>query len=268
MFICPKCSQTLRKTISSYVCENNHCYDISSKGYVNLLLGNKQSGHGDNKEMLLARRSFLNLGHYFPIIKKLREIIYKNTKFKFTMLDAGCGEGYYIEKLVAAFFEIGRYPTSYAIDVSKDAVALAAKSLCGEYAVASINSLPFAPESFDVVLSLFAPLNEAEFHRVLKPGGILITVSPSKNHLYGLKEAVYDTPYKNPPPTFNNKLLKKIDEETVEAKMELNNGADISNLFKMTPYYHKSSPSDIEKALSLTHLETQIGFNFITYKKI
>ncbi len=268
MFICPKCSLPLRQTKASYLCENHHCYDISSKGYVNLLLGNKQGGHGDSKEMLLARRNFLNLGHYFPIVKKLREIIYKNTKFKFTMLDAGCGEGYYIEKLVAAFFEIGRYPTTYAIDVSKDAVALAAKSLCGKYAVASINSLPFASETFDVVLSLFAPLNEAEFYRVLKPGGILITVSPSENHLYELKQAVYNTPYKNPPSTFENKLLKKIDEETIEGKMVLDNTDDISNLFKMTPYYHKSSPQDIEKALSLTYLETEIGFNFITYKNI
>ena len=267
MFICPKCGNPLSKTNTAYVCDNNHNYDISAKGYVNLLLGNKQSGHGDSKEMLLARREFLNLGHYYPIVEKLVDIMYSGGSFKTTFLDAGCGEGYYLDKIIDRIWQYGRYPTAYAVDVSKEAVMLASRNPCATFAVASINALPFADESFDFVLSLFAPLNEEEFHRVLKPGGTLLTVSPSENHLYGLKAAIYDVPYKNPPSTFESKIIVKFDEETIEYKITLDNQTDISNLFKMTPYYHKSSPADIEKALSLTHIETEVGFNIATYRK-
>lgn len=267
MFMCPKCSLPMRAGYKCYKCVAGHNYDVSASGYVNLLLGTKAS-HGDSKEMILARRRFLKLGHYYPVVKKLKEIIWSNGKFKFNMLDAGCGEGYYLSEIMALFFRDGRYPSAYGIDVSKEAVALAAKTNCGEFAVASINALPFDNQSFDVILSLFAPLNEKEFYRVLKPGGMLITVSPSENHLFGLKQAVYEVPYKNPPSTFENKLLTKTDDQVLEYKIRLDTRESISDLFKMTPYYHKSSSADIEKALSLTELETEIGFNIITYTKI
>jgi len=41
------------------LCENRHCFDIAKSGYVNLILSNK-SLHGDDKEMITARRTFLN----------------------------------------------------------------------------------------------------------------------------------------------------------------------------------------------------------------
>ena len=267
MYICPKCQCELTRDKQTYRCENNHLYDIASKGYVYLLLGNKKSGHGDSKEMLLARRDFLNLGHYSPIISTLTDIISSLNKDSLTILDAGCGEGYYSSALYKSLSIKHKSINLYAIDVSKDAVSLAAKDKAINFSVASINSLPFGNNSFDVVLSLFAPLNESEFNRVLKPDGILITVSPSENHLFGLKQNVYKIPYKNPPSTFNNVILKKTSEQIIEYEIELKNQEEISNLFKMTPYYHKSSREDIEKALSLEYIKTDIGFNFITYKK-
>ncbi len=266
MYICPKCTQKLNKDGISMRCEQNHCFDIARKGYINLLLSNGKA-HGDSKEMLTCRREFLELGHYFPIVLKLTEIISGLGKSRITLLDAGCGEGYYTSHLREKLLESGIKADIYAIDVSKDAVALAARDKNISFSVASVNALPFNCDTFDVVISLFAPLNEEQFYRVLKKDGALITVSPSENHLFELKEKIYQNPLKNPPSTFENKALVKTDEESVEYKIQLSEQKDISNLFKMTPYYHKTSPADIQKALALTSLTTQIGFNFITYKK-
>ena len=192
-------------------------------------------------------------------------MVYKD---KITVLDAGCGEGYYTSGIKNRLRELGISAEFYGIDVSKDAVALAAKAYKDiSFSVASINALPFEDQGFDLVLSLFAPLCDEEFLRILKQGGILITVSPSENHLYGLKKEVYKTPYKNPPSTFIPKNLKKTSEITHEWDIELTCGDDVANLFKMTPYYYKSSQEDVQKALSLTSLKTPIGFNYGVYTK-
>ncbi|MBR2474488.1 MAG: methyltransferase domain-containing protein [Clostridia bacterium] len=268
MYICPKCSEPLTVLDRRLECINKHSFDISAKGYVNLLLGAKAGVHGDNKEMITARRAFLSLGHYSPIINTVADIIKSSVnKDKIKILDAGCGEGYYTSGIKNKLSELGIAAETYGIDVSKDAVALAAKAYKDiSFSVASVNALPFKNQSFDAVLSLFAPLCETEFSRVMNKNGILITVSPSENHLFGLKSAVYDTPYKNPPSTFLTNILTKVSETVNEWEITLDNKTDIQNLFKMTPYYYKTSPTDIEKAMSLTSLTTTIGFNFGIYK--
>lgn len=47
-------------------------------------------------------------------------------------------------------------------------------------------------------MDVFAPFAREEFLRFLKPGGWLIYAVPGPEHLFGLKQALYDTPYKNP----------------------------------------------------------------------
>ena len=54
-----------------------------------------------------------------------------------------------------------------------------------------------ASESVDLIFSLFAPYSEEEFLRVLKKGGVLIRAVPLTDHLYSLKEAVYEKPTRN-----------------------------------------------------------------------
>lgn len=267
MYICPKCKLPLKGSEKVLRCQGNHCYDIASQGYVNLLLGSKSaSKHGDNKEMINARRAFLSLGHYEPIITELSEIIRRYTSSKsITVLDAGCGEGYYtdgISKSLAKSSEI------YGIDVSKEAVVKAAAMYKDpRFAVASVNALPFQNGAFDVVLSLFAPLAEEEFSRVLKSNGVLVTVSPSPKHLFGMKKKIYDTPYENPPSTFEPTLFDKIGEYTFTSEMSLENQADILNLFNMTPYCYNTGKAGIERIKAVNSLTTEIGFVFGIYKK-
>lgn len=267
MYICPKCKLPLKQTERSLRCQSGHCYDIASQGYVNLLLGSKStSKHGDNKEMINARRSFLSLGHYKPIITELSRIITKHTSAEaITVLDAGCGEGYYtdgISKLLAESSQI------YGIDVSKEAVVKASAAYkTPHFAVASVNSLPFSDTAFDVVLSLFAPLAEEEFSRVLKNNGILVTVSPAPRHLFGMKEKIYDTPYENPPSTFEPLLFNKTEEYTFVSQITLEKQTDILNLFNMTPYCYNTGKTGIERIKAVDSLTTEIGFVFGVYEK-
>ena len=274
MYICPKCSEKLIKIGNIFKCVEGHCYDVSKDGYVNLLISNKKSGaHGDNKEMISARRRFLLLDHYLVIADKLSDMIYAFCKENGinapTVLDAGCGEGYYSGRIYDKLTSLlPDSPIIYAADVSKDAVAKAAKSYKDvNFSVASVNKLPFDSGTFDIVLSLFAPLSEEEFNRVLKRGGLLITVSPSENHLMGLKSVIYDTPYKNPPSTFVPTILRKVNEEIITGEMTLTTNADIMDLFSMTPYYYNTSDSDKEKLNTVSELETEIGFVFDSFRK-
>lgn len=270
MYQCPKCKLDLILNSGSYRCSNGHCFDVSSSGYVNLLLSKGGKSHGDNKLMLESRRRFLALGYYHPIIEEIVEIIneLKPNKGKLTVLDAGCGEGYYTGEIFRALSSDGHTPIIYGIDVSKSGVAMASKKYkeC-LFSVASVNELPFNNADFDVVLSLFAPISESEFQRVLKNDGIFITVSPSPKHLLGLKSQIYERVYENEETTFIPTLFSEIDQRTYSGEMHLTSNSDINDLFTMTPYYYKTSDSGKLKVSQLDDLLTEIGFMFYCFKK-
>ena len=66
LLACPKCHQQLHLENKTLKCENNHCYDISKRGYINLLLNPDKATNnpGDSKESLVARKAYLNKGYY------------------------------------------------------------------------------------------------------------------------------------------------------------------------------------------------------------
>ena len=78
-FICPLCKTPFHKINNTQVCVNNHHFDIAKEGYLNLLpINAKHSKNpGDNKQMMNARRDFLNSAGYLPLAEKLTEIIRK-----------------------------------------------------------------------------------------------------------------------------------------------------------------------------------------------
>ena len=73
---CPLCQQVLVFNEQSYRCTNNHSFDQAKEGYVNLLpVQHKHSKDpGDNKAMVNARRAFLDLGFYQPLVKAITEL--------------------------------------------------------------------------------------------------------------------------------------------------------------------------------------------------
>ena len=62
LLACPKCHQQLHLENKTLKCENNHCYDISKRGYINLLLNPDKAtnNQGDSKASLVARKAYLN----------------------------------------------------------------------------------------------------------------------------------------------------------------------------------------------------------------
>ncbi len=263
MLICPVCKEDIFKQNDKiYVCKHNHSFDIAKKGYVNFLLSHKMNSKlpGDNKLMVDARSSFLSKGYYSAFKNELIQLIDDyNPK---TVLDAGCGEGYYTEGAS------NDRRTIIGVDISKSALQKAApKNKNITYIAASLFDLPLQSESTDLLFSLFAPYAGDEFHRVLKKNGIMILGIPGENHLLELKNVIYEKPYKNQLKAYElpNFTFEKV--VRIEEKIFLNSKEDILNLFQMTPYYYRTKKEDLEKIHSLSEFEVTISFELLVYKK-
>ena len=262
-FICPKCSSLLTVGEGGVAkCKNNHSYDRARAGYYNLLLGNTAGTHGDNRDMLDARRAFLDTGAYRPLADAVSEYCVKYASGG-SILDVGCGEGYYtdiIERACGA--EIS------AFDISRDAVKLAyRRNPRLSLAVASAYNVPVADESFDLVLNMFSPLATDEICRALRMGGIFIMAIPGEEHLFGLKSATYNTPYKNEVRSKEILGFELIADEHVRYEMHLTTNEDIRALFMMTPYAYRTGRKERERVLSLTELRTEADFYVLVYRK-
>ena len=259
MLICTKCGKPLTKLDTCYRCEDGHSFDIAKRGYVNLNLNNRKRT-GDEKEMIQGRRSFLEKGYYQIFRDRLCELL---DQYQIQVLcDAGCGEGYYTN----AFMKEGRQV--FGFDLSKYGIDYACRAKKGVfYGVASVFRLPLENQCMDGVLSIFAPFDETEMARVLKEKGIFIKVSPSKEHLMGMKEVLYDSVYENEAPSQEMEYFTLKEEIIVEDEIHLACQEDIWNLFTMTPYYHKTPYQGKEILKTYQELTTKIGFVMQVYEK-
>ncbi len=268
-FICPKCNQPLTVTDSgTAVCPSRHSYDRSREGYYNLLLSSTGGTHGDNREMLEARRRFLDTGAYLPLANAVSALVAEHVSDGGTVLDIGCGEGYYTDIVDVRCREAGKRVDVCGFDISKDAVRLAAKKNKNlSLAVASAYKIPISDSSVDVAMNVFSPLALEETVRILRHGGVFVMAIPDENHLYGLKCAIYKTPYKNEVQSPELAGLTLMHTERIAYKLDLNTRAEISDLFMMTPYAYRTSREDRERVLSLERLSTEIEFIVFVYKK-
>lgn len=269
IFICPVCGEKLDISGKSYICPNRHTFDMAKSGYVNLLpTNNSGSVHGDNKLMLRARREFLEKGYYKPLCDAVCKVVSKYCGEKSIILDAGCGEGYYTTAVKAIFDQSEIAVEMYGIDISKDAVDMAAKRKSGvNFAAASVFHIPVQSYTCDIVLTMFAPYCGEEYGRVLKNGGIMVMAIPSENHLWELKSKIYDTPYKNEVKDYHLDGFEFICAEKIAYTMKIYENSDILSLFSMTPYYYKTGKIEQHRLSQLYFLETQADFELLIYKK-
>lgn len=283
--ICPVCGAPLSVSDDrkSLVCDSApssgnpkgkiHLFDGGAGGYVPL--SPRHSGGGDSKEAVRARTSFLQAGYYAPAAEALTRLVEELTPPGGLVLDAGCGEGYYSNRIAGS-----GYPTM-GVDLSKFAVDAAAKTArairlregvptATLYAVASVFELPAADESFDTVTNIFAPCAPREYARVLKPGGRLIVAGAGERHLFGLKHLIYDDPYLNDPRRdlpAEGCGLRPMGIRNVSFRIAVEDPGHMEALFSMTPYYWRTSRDGHRRLAAANLLETEVSFDFHIYEK-
>lgn len=264
---CPICHapMALANSGKSMMCRGEikrHCYDFSSSGYVNFVPP-AQSHSGDSKEAVRSRTGFLNEGFYAPILEAVTEAAKSYTNG--LLVDAGCGEGYYSSALADVCEAV------VGFDLSKFGVDAAAKRTKNKdnafFGVAGIYDMPFCDACADGVVSIFAPCAEDEFSRILKKDAPLIVVGAGKDHLIGLKQAIYENTYENAEREDMPKGMKLTYETEVSYSMTLENSRQILDLFSMTPYYYRTGEQDMKKLRNLEHLTTPVDVLVRVYHK-
>ncbi len=266
---CPICNSEMQTENDGRVLScrgaKRHAYDFASGGYVNLAPPTQSNG-GDSKGAVRARTAFLDTESYAPVAQRVCELLAKYIPQGALVADAGCGEGYYSNAIAASGFSM------VGFDLSKfaaDAAAKRAKRAGHEnafFGVASVFSLPLADASCDAVVNIFAPCAEEEYNRVLKNGGVLIVVHAGGEHLLGLKRVIYTDAHKNEARADLPQNMALVDESELKYDITVNGNENIKNLFAMTPYYWKTSPTDVEKLNSVDTLNTEVHMIFSVYK--
>ena len=270
LFRCPVCGAALTREASAYRCPAKHSYDCSKEGYTYLLPPNQKHSAtpGDDKGMAQARREFLSKGYYAPLLNALSQYILNSSGDAPVILDTGCGEGYYTAGIYQALCAAGKTPRMAGTDISKFILRYAAKREKQiEFAVASSYHLPVADASLDILLNCFSPLALDEFRRVLKPGGIFLYVVPAAEHLWELKQVLYEKPYPNEEKETPYEGFTYESILPVEDTITLENQADIHALFQMTPYYWKTPKEGAARLAALESLTTRISFRIHVFRK-
>ena len=196
LYACPICGKKIRFHAGSLVCKKEHCFDISAKGYVNML-GATRPLKGYDKQFFKSRGEFFAKGYYAhildAIIKKVSEIKAaadgSEPATQLVLIDAGCGEGYYSSALAGKIEGL----QIIAFDIAADAIACAAKSKENvAWTIADVTNIPVKDDVCDILLDVFTPANYKEFGRILKKGGYILKVIPGSNHLKELRKAARD----------------------------------------------------------------------------
>lgn len=274
---CPIDGGKLKQQDNQLVCANGHTFDIARQGYVNLLpVQHKRSKHpGDSKAMVFARTQFLNSGLYQPIATKLAESVLTQLSHKsdYCLLDAGCGEGYYLDAVFDALKHHDDFDklSFIGVDISKDAIIQSSKRnkyIC--WIVGTNRQLPVENESVDIILCLFGFLSAEGFNKVLKPGGRVIVVDPGPEHLKELREIIYKEVKKVDLIDFLNTEIpgfSLLSSETIQFKEKITSNEQIINLLVMTPHFYRASKEGREVACNLSELDITVDVIFRVFEK-
>ncbi|MGQ0618834.1 MAG: putative RNA methyltransferase [Panacagrimonas sp.] len=263
--VCPACRLPLDRLTRVWTCARGHSFDVAREGYVNLLLAQHRNSRepGDKPDMVRARREFLHAGHYAPLREAVLDLL--GPLGLGTLVDIGCGEGYYTSAFPSIAAEV------IGLDISRAAVQLAAKRFSGSitWLVGSGAVLPVADASVDLVSSLFCPLHVREMQRVLKPGAHVLLVTPAADHLWSLREGLFKEVRAHEPDKFLAGFETDFElcgRQRLRVPLSLTQSG-LKQLLLMTPYGWKARP-ERRAALELHEsFVTQAAFDLMLFRR-
>ncbi|MBQ1228898.1 MAG: methyltransferase domain-containing protein [Firmicutes bacterium] len=232
MLRCPVCKGHLQLKERSLACDSRHSFDIAKQGYVNLLTGGKPINEY-TKVSFQERQQILEKGMYAHLLEEIcsfMEQTFRKGDKPLTLLDAGCGEGYYsreISKRLGAKLNLEIYGT----DLSRDSLQLAAKSEPEHrirWFVADIGNLPVKNRKTDIILDIFTSANYQEFRRIMSNEGYIIKIIPGEDHVQELRRAAADQ-------LFHKEYAERKGVQHFEENFELIVNKTVSRTFDVTP---------------------------------
>ncbi len=269
---CSKCGYPLEHKEEAFVCENGHEHTKTAQGYFDLTGGEIPAGHkGNTPEIIQAKHSFLEKGFYSMLSEAIEDTVLKLSTLcpsPVTLIDCCCGEGYYTRNLFAEMKRSNKPVDLLAMDLSEEAVRLAAeRSNGGLYALADAYQIPVMDGTADIVLNCFSPASDGEIARVLKPGGIFLSVIPGRMHLYAMKTALFDVPVVVDETGHVSKKLVRVKQVRVRDEIAMSEVDDLENLFKMSPEMANEGEYYLHRLKTLRDLEIETDFILQIFRK-
>lgn len=235
-FICPYCKNSLELNETSLKCHSNHTFDLNKKGTINFIASTKiKESKIYNEKLFTCRRKFIQKGYYEEVYNIIVGTINSLNLNNLSILDLGCGEGTHTINILNKIS--GNY-NYCAFDYSKSAINLASdyNSTNRFYFDGDVNNIPITTNSIDVIIDFLSPYSELEVKRVLKKGGMFIKVSPNKDYLLELRQALGLNEYQKQAKVKDNlaKHFKNISTKTYTKSFAISK-EDQDNLIGMTP---------------------------------
>jgi 23S rRNA (guanine745-N1)-methyltransferase len=227
--------------------------------------------------MLLARRAFLDAGHYAPLAAAISEqggAALSSLAPELGIVDCGCGEGYFLGRMAEApNAGLPAAPDFFlGFDTAREAVRLAASRYrVLAFVVADIGGrIPLLDGSAALLLNIFAPRNPAEFSRVLAPGGRLLVVIPGPDHLSELREALdllsIEADKEQRLTESLDEGFRPVERSSLRFSLALGQPA-LTHLVQMTPNYWHLSPARRERLATLDWLSVTADFILLTFAR-
>ena len=268
---CPLCAEPLTQMEHRLACANNHSFDRARQGYVNLLpvQHKKSRDPGDSKSMVAARRAFLNAGLYEPIaeelVKRSQATRPVTANVHQCIVDAGCGEGYYLDFFIGTLeekYDSGATVSAIGLDISKDAIIAASRrnSLVSWIVGTNVHP-PIMPNTVDYLLCLFGFPSFGHFRTLLKDDGIIVLVDPGPDHLIELRELIYPEVRRSPPPELSAAVKHGLSLKASSTLRYRTGGLDksqIQHLLAMTPHLYRASYEGKLAAANLEKIEVTV----------
>ncbi len=268
---CPIDGLPLELKDRQLVCTEGHSFDIARQGYTNLLpvQFKRSTDPGDSREMITARTQFLDSACYEPISAALNKMVAEqlSDKQRVKLLDAGCGEGYYLQHLKQTLTDA----SSIGVDISKPAILAACKrSREITWIVGTNRQLPVTSHSLDAILCLFGFPVWSEFARTLDAGGKVIMLDPGPDHLIELREVLYDDVRRHEPANLGEATAHRFTpcaEQALRYQSAPLSPQQIHDLLSMTPHLYRAPEAGRVRAFALEALTVTIDVRFRVLEK-